>query len=260
MGSMLHANRMRAESFGAIAGLYDLARPSYPGELVAALLEGGARSVLDVGCGTGIAATLFAASGSEVLGVEIDERMAAVATAKGVEVEVAQFERWDDRGRRFDLVISAQAWHWVAPRAGAAHAGRVLAAGGTFGAFWNLARPPREVCEALAPVYARLAPEIESYAPASVKDRGRAADTALGLAACGAFEPAAESWFAWARSYDSAAWVDLVSTHSDHQTLPPDRRERLLAAVGDAIQAVGGAFEMRYETVLVSAQLRRQSA
>ena len=257
---MLHANRLRAESFGAVAELYDRARPSYPPELVAALLAGGAHTVLDVGCGTGIAAALFAACGCEVLGVEIDERMAAVAAAKGIEVEVAPFERWDDRGRRFDLVVSAQAWHWVAPRAGAARAGSVLAAGGAFGAFWNLGKPPREVCEALAPVYARLAPELESYSAAPVRDTSRVGDTALGLAACGTFEPAQESWFASTRVYDSAGWVDLLSTHSDHQTLPPDRRERLLAAVGEAIDAAGGSFEMRHEAVLVSAQLRHRSA
>ena len=44
MGSMLHANRLRAESFGAVAELYDRARPSYPPELVAALLASGAHT------------------------------------------------------------------------------------------------------------------------------------------------------------------------------------------------------------------------
>jgi SAM-dependent methyltransferase len=260
MGSMLHANRIRAESFGAVAELYDIARPSYPSELVAALLDGGARTVLDVGCGTGIAATLFAAAGCEVLGVEVDPRMAALAAAKGIDVEVAAFEGWEDRGRRFDLVISAQAWHWVAPRAGAEHAASVLAPGGSFAAFWNLGRPPREVRAVLAPVYRRLAPEIENYSSGPVRDRSRVGDTALGLVACGAFEPVGKRWFEWARSYDSAAWVDLLRTHSDHQTLAPDRRERLLAAVGAAIETLGGAFEMRYETVLVSASRRHRSA
>jgi SAM-dependent methyltransferase len=257
---MLHANRIRAESFGVVAELYDLARPSYPPELVTALLAGGERTVLDVGCGTGIAAALFAAAGCEVLGVEVDPRMAALAAAKGIEVEVAPFERWEDRGRRFDLVISAQAWHWVVPRAGAEHAASVLAPGGSFGAFWNLGRPPRDVSAVLAPVYRRLAPEIAKDSSGPVRDHSRVGDTALGLAACGAFEPAQERWFEWARTYESSAWVDLLRTHSDHLMLAPDRRERLLAAVVEAIDAVGGAFEMHYETALVSAQLRPRSA
>ena len=260
MGCVLHANRTRAESFGAVAELYDRVRPSYPPEMVAALLAGGTPAVLDVGCGTGIAAELFAAAGCEVLGVEIDARMAAVAAAKGIAVEIAPFELWDDRGRRFDRLISAQAWHWVRPHAGAVKAAAVLAPGGSFGAFWNLGEPPREVREVLAPVYARLAPELESYSVTPVRGQGRVGDTALGLHSSGAFEPVAESWFPWTRLYDSAGWVDLLNTHSDHQTLPPAQRQSLLEAVGEAIDSLGGSFEMRHETVLVSAALRARPA
>ena len=258
MGRVLHANRTRAESFGAVAELYDRARPSYPPELIAALLEGGARTVLDVGAGTGIASAQLAAAGCEVLAVEIDPRMAAVAAAKGIEVEVASFEGWEDRGRRFDLLIAAQAWHWVEPLAGAVKAAKVLAPEGRFGAFWNLGEPPAEVREALAPIYARLAPELASASIVTTPARSsRVGDTGLGLVACDAFEAPRERWFTWTRRYDSAAWVDFLATHSDHQTLPAELRERLLAEVGDAIESLGGSFELRHETVLVSAQLRR---
>jgi len=82
----------------------------------------------------------------------------------------------------------------------------------------------------------------------------------LGLAASGAFEPAQESWFAWWRSYDSAGWVDLLRTHSDHQIMPQARLERLLDAVAEAIDSLGGSFEMRLDTVLVSARARLRSA
>jgi SAM-dependent methyltransferase len=161
---VLFENRSRAESFGAVAELYDRARPSYPAALLDALLLDGARRVLDVGCGTGIASALLAARGCEVLGVEVDVRMAAVARRKDLEVEVAAFERWADRGRRFDLVASGQAWHWIDPLSGAVKAAAVLREGGRIGVFWNFGDPPPEVRERLAPIYARLEPELENSA------------------------------------------------------------------------------------------------
>ncbi|MBO0837835.1 MAG: SAM-dependent methyltransferase, partial [Actinobacteria bacterium] len=57
-----HRQRQVAESFGADAARYDRARPSYPSALVDGIVAGSpGRDVLDVGCGTGIAARQFQA-------------------------------------------------------------------------------------------------------------------------------------------------------------------------------------------------------
>ncbi len=251
---MLFEDRGRAESFGALADLYDRARPSYPPELIAALLAGRARRVLDVGCGTGIAGALLAARGAAVLGVEVDPRMAALARAKRLEVEVARFEDWDPRGRRFDLVISAQAWHWVEPRAGAERAGAVLPAGGRLCVFWNFGDPPADVRARLAPIYARLEPGLENYSCLPGTHRARVGTTVADLGRSPGFDAPETTTFTWSKTYATADWLDHLATHSDHRALPPDRRQRLLAAVGAAIDAVGGSFELPYETVLISAR------
>jgi SAM-dependent methyltransferase len=160
---MLFEERARAESFGAVAELYDRARPTYPPALVQALVAEHPRRVLDVACGTGIAGALLAAQGCEVLGVELDERMARLARTRGLQVEVTPFERWEARGRSFDLAICAQAWHWIEPRAGTAKIAASLAANGRIALFWNFGDPPAEVAERLAPIYARLEPDLENY-------------------------------------------------------------------------------------------------
>jgi SAM-dependent methyltransferase len=251
---MLHHERSRAESFGAVAALYDRTRPSYPAALVDALLSEPAKRVLDVGCGTGIAAALLAARGCDVLGVEIDERMAALARARGLEVEVAQFERWQAAGRLFDLLISGQAWHWIDPVAGAAKAAAVLEQGGRIGLFWNFGDPPARVEELFAPIYARLAPGLENYSVMLGNYDARAEATVEGIASSERFAPAEVCSFCWSRNYDTAGWLELLQTHSDHHGLPPAQRERLLAAIGEAIDTIGGSFEMPYETVLVRAR------
>ena len=251
-----HADRDRAESFGAVAELYERARPSYPPALVDALLEGGVHDVLDVGAGTGIAGELLAARGCAVLGVEVDERMAARARARGLDVDVAPFERWQPNGRSFDLVIAAQAWHWIEPAAGVRRAAVLLRPRGRLAVFWNLGDPPAHVRTVLDPIYDRLEPALGHGTQTTGARRQQAADSAVeGIAGSGCFEPATIRAFPWSRSYDAESWVELLATHSDHQTLPRARREALLGAIGAALRGIGDSFEMPYETVLAEARL-----
>jgi SAM-dependent methyltransferase len=253
---MLFEDRSRAESFGAIAELYDRVRPSYPSALIDALLEDQPRRVLDIGCGTGIAASLLAARGCDVIGVEIDERMAQIARAHGIAVDVAPFERWDAGGRRFELAVCGQAWHWIDPVAGAQKAAAVLEPTKQLSLFWNFGSPPRELAQLFGPIYARLAPGVESYSVLLGGQDARADTAIAGIAASERFAPAELSTFAWSRTHDTAEWLALLQTHSDHQTLPEAQRERLLAAIGDAVESVGGSFAMPYEAILVTARRR----
>src|SRR5687768_8494931 len=89
---MTSIDRSRATVFGTDARQYDRARPSYPRALLDALVTVDVQHVLDVGCGTGIAARAFAARGCRVHGVEADVRMAEVARTHGIAVDVARFE------------------------------------------------------------------------------------------------------------------------------------------------------------------------
>src|SRR5215475_10715725 len=98
-----HLQRQVAEGFGADAGRYDRARPTYPADLVRRIVAASpGRDVVDAGCGTGISARLFQAAGCRVLGVDPDPRMAEQARQGGTEVEVAKFADWDPAGRVFD--------------------------------------------------------------------------------------------------------------------------------------------------------------
>lgn len=141
-----HRQQPVAEGFGADAGQYDRARPSYPAELVARIVAASpGRDVLDVGCGTGISSRLFSSAGCRVLGVDPDPRMAELARRGGTEVEVATFEDWDPAGRVFDAAVAAQSWHWVDPVARAAKAAAVLRPGRRLATFWNAFDPPERL-------------------------------------------------------------------------------------------------------------------
>lgn len=257
LGERPHLYRHAAESFGADAERYDRSRPRYPEAMVEAIVAGSpGPEVLDVGCGTGIAARQFRDAGCRVLGVDVDARMAEVARRHGIEVEVASFEEWDPAGRRFDALISAQAWHWVEPVAGAAKAARVLRPGGRLAVFWNVAQPPAEIAEAFAEVYARVAPGTpppRRWMPVSGGHTPFFHTTADGLRRAGGFGEPEEWRFGWERHYTRDEWLDLVPTHSVHSRLPADTLRNLLAAIGAAIDAFGGGFTMRYTAVVATA-------
>ncbi len=238
--------RERSLSFGSEAARYDRARPSYPDALVDRLVAGGADRVLDIGCGTAKAGRLFAARGCDVLGVEPDERMAAYAREHGIEVEVAPFEEWEPRGRRFDLAISAQAWHWVDPVRAIPKVAEALRPGGRLAVFWN--RKERdELSDAIDPLYERLAPEI--WATRDIEGRDYKAE----LEGSNALT-AVESWsYEHERLYTRAEWLDVLGTYSDHIILAERRREELFEAVADSIDANGGERRVRYTTKVVTA-------
>ncbi len=246
-----------AESFGADAERYNRARPRYPEALVeriAAAIPG--PDVVDVGCGTGIAACQLQAAGCRVLGVEVDGRMADLARQHGLEVDVAAFEDWEPGGRQFDGVVAGQAWHWVDPVAGAAKAAEVLQPHGRLAVFWNVFQPPPDLGEAFARVYSRVLPDVPMYRRAMSGLEGYAlllTKATDGMRAVGAFSGPDQWQLDWERSFTRDEWLDQVPTFGGHSMLPPARLEELLAGIGAAVDAVGGSFVMRYVTVVVTA-------
>jgi SAM-dependent methyltransferase len=248
-----------AESFGADAARYDRARPGYPTAMVERIVaESPGRDVVDAGCGTGISARLFQAAGCRVLGVDPDPRMADLARASGLEVEVAKFEQWDAAGRSFDAVVAGQAWHWVNMAAGAAKAAAVLRPGGRLAVFWNAFDLPAELRGAFGAVYQRVVPDSPMASgfwsrPASVQYQAMCDTAADGMRQAGAFgDP--QTWrFDWSRPYTRAQWLDQVPTFGGHSLLPPGVQAELLAGIGAAVDAVGGAFTMDYATLVATA-------
>jgi SAM-dependent methyltransferase len=250
----LHLHRQVAEGFGADAGRYDRARPTYPADLVDRIIAASpGRDVLDVGCGTGISARLFQAAGCRVLGVDPDPRMAELARQGGTGTEVAKFEDWDPAGRTFDAVTAAQAWHWVDSVAGVAKAAAVLRPGGRLAVFWNVFDAPKDLRQAFAEVHRRVLPDSPSGGywsrPAIDLYRAGWAKVADVIRQAGTFgEP--EEWLSyWERPYTRDEWLDLVPTTGGFTRHPEAIQRELLDGLGAAVDAAGGTFTMSYTTI-----------
>jgi len=129
--------KQASRGFDTVADLYDAYRPGYPEELLEALVSmTGIQAdgkILEIGSGTGKATLMFARRGFSILCVEPGQNLVAIAARNlrnypRVEFEAVAFEDWKERQAEFDLVMSAQAFHWVLKEIGYAKAARALKA------------------------------------------------------------------------------------------------------------------------------------
>lgn len=255
----------RRLSFGNVAETYERARPSYPEELIEEVIEfADADRALEVGAGTGKATRLFAARGVSVHALEPSAEMAAIARrncARYPEVTIQQieFERFSPAlGTLYRLVLSAQAWHWIAPEVRFVKARELLEPGGALALFWNRAdwreQPLRA---AISDAYRRTAPDFRTL----VEDAGPMhPDTELvpelwryhelDLNRARDFTAVQSRNYAWTSEYTSEQYVELIGTHSDHLALGPERLAALQDAVRAAIDDAGEMICLDYVTLL----------
>ena len=226
-----HTDRRRAESFGQAAEGYDRHRPRYPQPLIAGLVAHEGMQALDVGAGTGIAATQLAEVGADVLAVEPDERMARVATAKDIRVEQATFEEWQPAGRDFDLVVFAQSFHWVDPQPALRKVAAILRPGGQLALLANRIIPTAPTQQELdeinadyLDVTARSIVNAEEELAAMLEERGFAVERRRCVEQL---------------HYTTEEYLNLVSTYSNRLLLVPSAREELRSRLAQRIGTAG---------------------
>ncbi|MCX3062650.1 class I SAM-dependent methyltransferase [Streptomyces beihaiensis] len=236
--------------FDEVAELYDRVRPGYPDALFADLAAvtgvGEGASVLEVGCGTGQATGQLAALGCSVTALEPGARMAALArrrlgAVREVAVETAAFEEWDDRGRRFDVLVAASSWHWVDPSVGWRRAHDVLRPGGWAALLGHVVvrRPGEpEVYAETADLHERYSPENPDWGHPPLEDEVRACDAGWGAVEDPEelFGPTVVRWCPTVQWLDGTAFADLLRSQSPYLRLDHDIREALLDAVAERVR------------------------
>jgi SAM-dependent methyltransferase len=121
---------------------YVVARPSYPLEAIAFIIEGlgdpATLTIADVGAGTGISSRLIASCGPTVLAVEPNAKMRGAAAADPrVRFVDGIAERTTLADASVDAAVAFQAWHWVDHAGGTAELRRIVRAGGRLACVYN---------------------------------------------------------------------------------------------------------------------------
>lgn len=264
-------DRLRT-AFDSVALLYDAARPGYPEALfddvvsLSKIPPGG--RILEVGCGTGKATEPLARRGYGILCVELGENLAAftrrrLADYPRVEVLTGAFEDWPEEESAFDLVVSAEAFHWLDQASAYRKISRTLRPGGAIALFWNRhvhSDKSGGFFEAAQEVYRREVPELVKEYPLRLPPPGEVSGRAEGIEDSGLFGALTVRKYPWEMEYDAAGYIRLLSTYSDHINLDDAARERLLRSIAGLIdEEFGGRVVKGYVSVLYVAHVRAGS-
>jgi ubiquinone/menaquinone biosynthesis C-methylase UbiE len=139
-------DRKLKNTFSKVSKLYDSARPSYPAKLVNDIFRkakiNNKSKILDIGCGPGTATQLFAKKNCQIIGIDIGKSLISIAKKKAlkncnISYRTTSFEKSRFKPENFNLIYSAQAWHWIDPNIAYVKAHELLESGGHLALFWK---------------------------------------------------------------------------------------------------------------------------
>lgn len=220
-----------ARGFQRGADDYERARPSYPADAVAFLVErlgiGPGTRVLDLAAGTGKLTRLLAPTGAELVAVEPVPAMRAVLVdavpAADVLDGVAEAIPLPDAS--VDAVTVAQAFHWFDAPAALAEITRVLRPGGGLGLVWNVRDESVPWVRRFTEITVERSggtPYRRDYTFQHWQDE---------LAAVGGLTPLETRRFRFDQEVDVELVVDRAASISFVSALPDDQRHAVLAEV-----------------------------
>jgi SAM-dependent methyltransferase len=234
--SRVHA--VAAEGFTKGTDAYERARPSYPLDAVAVVVDelgiGPGSTVVDLAAGTGKFTRLLAATGARLVAVEPVEAMRAklAEVVPGVDVRDGTAEAMPVDDASVDAVTVAQAFHWFRAAEALREIARVLRPGGGLALIWN-AR------DSSVPWVARLHELIRWNRGQIPADDAGGEDWAGLDARAGAFTPLQTRAFRHEQELDVELLCDRVASTSYIAALPDDDRTALLDRVRALVAEAG---------------------
>ena len=277
---MTRHDPQRGLSFDSEAHHYDRFRPRYPREVFDDIATLGAidatSEILEVGCGPGVATEEMIARGWSVLAVDPGKQFAELARAKFLRgrfsFEVSTFDEWHPRGRRFDMLLAATAFHWVAPDLRWVKAAQILKDGallalvtnedvneGSYHDFIEATRVIREDYGVEEEGDVRTLEEYRQWVTSARDDVGALweamsphGSTTL---ARELFAPPKVRFYPWRMKYVTNEVRGLLGTYPRFLVLEREAREQLFTRLGEVIDNdFGGELTRHYVAVLATAQ------
>ena len=210
-----------ASSFGAAADSYRRGRPGYPRSVVEWLVPRQAKTVLDLGAGTGKLTRALADAGLTVTAVEPSRGMRGqlAAAVPGARVLAGSAEKIPLPSASVDAVVVGHAWHWFDPARAVPEVARVLVPGGTLALAWNDRDESEPWMATLGAIMHRQAAQVIDTSPE------------IGPP----FGPPERMETRWRQPASRQEILDMVASRSYVISMPAGEREQLLGEVAELL-------------------------
>lgn len=246
-----------SNSFDSVAELYDLYRPSYPSKIIE-IIHSITRipksgKILEIGSGTGKATKLFIENGYNVHCIDPGNNLVEVAKHKfayypDISYEVTRFEDWRVKENYFDLIASAQAFHWVDPAIGYRKVNKSLKSGRYIALFWNMyVGFDRPIDKEIEDVYKEHVPDLAKQRE-KIEEVIKQREVAINNS--GEFTDVSVHRVEWSKTFTTEKYLGLLNTYSDHICIPEKTRNELFKGIAEVFQHNGGLLKKPYLTVL----------
>lgn len=217
----------RRTYFRSVGDEYDRARPQYPTEAVAWMVEGTNGLAIDVGCGPGKLTFQIEELGRPVIGVDPSTEMLKSMRAKGLAAVCGTAEALPLRDGCAAAVTAAQAFHWFDHERAVPEFRRVLQPNGRVGLAWNLRNEDVEWVASLSQIIGSEDAMSHTLGPSDDFE----SDVIVKLEFEDAFDSIEMRTFTHEQELTEESLVNLVSSRSYVAMLSDDAREEVLSNV-----------------------------
>ncbi len=249
----------RKNWYSEVADAYNKVRPRYPHKLINHAVQLSQLPpnaiILEIGCGPGTATTAFAQLGFSMICLEPSQEACQLArqncaTYPNVEIINTTFEEWQLEAKKFNAVLAANSFHWVAPEIGYPKAATTLKDNGSLILLWNKEpQPSYEVYQALNEVYQVQHPSLSRYED---KETQEEILRWLGqnIIKSGLFKDLMYAQSACELTYSIDDYLALLSTLSPYIRLEQQQRDSLFAGLRKVLEKYGKNLETSYLSAL----------
>jgi ubiquinone/menaquinone biosynthesis C-methylase UbiE len=241
----------QSRPFERVADVYERARPEYPAEAVAWIVEEldlrAGRTVLDLGAGTGKLTRALVQTGAHVIAVEPGEQMLAELrrVLPDVETRLGPAEAIPLADDSVDAVTVGQAFHWFRHDEAVPELHRVLRPGGAVALIWNSRDQER-------PLQREISELIKPFIPEGRPPVGHSARALEQSELFGAVE---RRVFPFVQQLDADGVADRIASVSFVAAAPPGRRAELDRKLRGVVTARGGIVDFAYLTEVYVARV-----